>query len=406
VEEKPRGVQRCSAALAITIIVNSDTLGRGILRKDFMDIETVKPVRDSGDELVSTEARRKSVVGAKLTGQERFLKACQCLPLERPPIWLMRQAGRALPEYRVLKEKYSFLQLVQTPELAAEVTLQPIRRFGMDAAILFSDILVVAEALGQSYRFGEKGGIEMEFVLRSAEEIQRLDPSAVPSRLQYIAEALPLVRAELGRQTALLGFAGAPWTVANFMLEGGSARDFTRTKALFYSDPKLFTSLLDKLTAAVTASLQLQIDAVVDAVQIFDSLGGILAENIYEAASGQWIKKIIAGLKGNTPVILFGRGVHRNWAVLLGTGARALSVDWTLRLAEVRDRLPKHVAIQGNLDPFLLTTSPATVQAEAKRLLEEMRGREGHIFNLGHGVPPDAKLDCIETLVDTVQSFK
>jgi uroporphyrinogen decarboxylase len=371
-----------------------------------MEIKTARPAKNSANEPANAAAQAKAGAGAKLTGRERFLQACQCLPLDRPPIWLMRQAGRALPEYRVLKEKYSFLQLVQTPELATEVTLQPIRRFGMDAAILFSDILVVAEALGQAYRFGEKGGIEMEFTLRSTEEIQRLDPSAVTSRLQYVSKALAGIRAELGAQTALLGFAGAPWTLANFMLEGGSAREFTRAKTLFYSDPKLFASLFEKLTAAVTSSLQLQIDAGVDAVQIFDSLGGILAENIYEAASGQWIKRVIAGLKGNTPVIVFGRGVHGNWDVLLDTGAQVLSVDWTLSLAELRARLPKQVALQGNLDPFLLTTTPAAVRAEAKRLLEDMRGQRGHIFNLGHGVPPDAKLDCIETLVDTVQSFK
>src|SRR5262249_28776925 len=204
------------------------------------------------------------------------------------------------------------------------------------AAILFSDILVVAEALGQPYRFGEKGGIEMEFTLQTASDIERLDPGAVTSRLQYVAKALPLIRSELAGQTALLGFAGAPWTLANFMLEGGSAREFTKAKALFYSDPKLFSHLSDKLTAAVIESLQLQIDAGVDAVQIFDSLGGLLADNAYEAASGRWIKKIIAGLKGATPVIVFARGVHGQWDTLLRTGARVLSVDWTLLLAKVR----------------------------------------------------------------------
>jgi len=318
----------------------------------------------------------------------------------------MRQAGRALPEYRALKEKHTFLELVQTPELAAEVTLQPVRRFGMDAAILFSDILIVSEALGQSYRFGEKGGIEMDFILKTAADIDRLDCSAVTSRLQYVAKALPLVRAELGDKTAMLGFAGAPWTLANFMLEGGSAREFSKAKALFYSEPKLFSRLFEKLTAAVTTTLQLQIDAGVDAVQIFDSLGGGLAENIYEEASARWIRQIIAGLKGKIPVIVFGRGVHGSWDALLRTSARAFSVDWTLRLADVRARLPKDVAVQGNLDPFLLTTTPAIITTETTDLLESMRGKPGHIFNLGHGVPPNAKLECIESLVNTVRSFK
>ena len=343
-----------------------------------------------------------------LSGRQRFLNACFSQPLERPPIWLMRQAGRALPEYRALKEKHSFLELVQTPELAAEVTLQPVRRFGFDAAILFSDILVVPEALGQSYRFRDKGGIEMEFVLESANDIDRLEPEAVVHRLQYVARALSLIRAELGQRTALLGFAGSPWTLACFMLEGGSPREATRAKALFYSNPKLFRHLFEKLTKAVTDFLQLQIDAGADAVQIFDSLGGVLAENVYQEASASWIKKIISGLKPNKdiPVIVFGRGVHGNWESLVATGARVLSVDWNLRLAEVRARLPETVAVQGNLDPFLLTTTAATVAHEARRLLENMRGKRGHIFNLGHGVPPDARVECIESLVTTVQNFK
>ncbi len=342
----------------------------------------------------------------KLNSRQRFLKACHCQPVDRPPVWLMRQAGRALPEYRSLKEKHTFLELVQTPELAAEVTLQPVRRFGMDAAILFSDILVVAEALGQSYRFGEKGGIEMEFALDSAKDIARLDPSAVTSRLQYVARALPLVRSGLGEGTALVGFAGSPWTLANFMLEGGSTKEFARAKALFYEEPKLFSRLIEKLTAAVTDCLQLQIDAGVDAVQIFDSLGGLLAQSIYEEASARWMQKIIAGLKGKVPVIVFGRGVHGSWDALLRTRANVFSVDWTLGLADVRARLPKDVAVQGNLDPFLLTTTPAIVASETNALLETMRGARGHVFNLGHGVPPGAKLECIESLVTTVQGDK
>ena len=371
-----------------------------------MSTQALKPKRSQVEPAGCATVAQGSLLPAALSSRQRFLHACQCRRLDRPPVWLMRQAGRALPEYRALKEKHSFLEMVQTPELAAEVTLQPVRRFGMDAAILFSDILVVPEALGQTYRFGEKGGIQMDFTIESAKDIAKLDPSAVTERLQYIAKALPLVRSELGDRTAMLGFAGAPWTLANFMLEGGSAREFTKAKSLFHADPKLFSLLFDKLTSAVTASLQLQIDAGVDAVQIFDSLGGILAANIYERASAQWITKIIAGLRGNVPVIVFGRGVHGSWDALLRTGASALSVDWTLRLAEVRARLPEQVAVQGNLDPFLLTTSPALVASETTVILEGMRGTKGHIFNLGHGVPPNAKLECIESLVTTVRNFR
>jgi uroporphyrinogen decarboxylase len=316
----------------------------------------------------------------------------------------MRQAGRALPEYRALKEKYTFLQLVQTPDLATEVTLQPIRRFGFDAAILFSDILVVSEGLGQGYEFGERGGIAMKFLLESAADVERLEVGRVNERLRYVAQALPLIKKDLGGRTALIGFAGSPWTLANFMVEGGGVKEYTKAKALYYADPKLFGRLMEKLTEAVTGFLQLQIDAGVDAVQIFDSLGGVLSDGNYGPASAVWIKQIVAGLKGQVPVIVFGKGVHGNWSDLVDTGAQILGVDWNMRLADVRDRLPGNVGVQGNLDPYLLCTTPEAVAAETTRILREMRGRNGHIFNLGHGVPPAAKLENIASLVDTVRS--
>jgi uroporphyrinogen decarboxylase len=340
------------------------------------------------------------------SGRQRFLNACACRPADHPPVWLMRQAGRALPEYRVLKEKHTFLELVQTPELAAEVTLQPFRRFGFDAAILFCDILVVAEGLGQRYQFRDRGGIEMQFLLKSAADIDRLEVEAVTERLQYVAKALPLIKSALGGRTALIGFAGSPWTLANFMIEGGGVKEYTKAKALFYSDPLLFARLLEKLTQAVSAFLQLQIDAGADAVQIFDSLGGVLSESDFASASSHWMTQIIASLKGNAPVIVFSKGTHGSWDDLVATGAQVLGVDWNVRLADVRARLPDRVGVQGNLDPFLLTTTPAAVAAETSRILGEMRGRPGHIFNLGHGVPPNAKLENIESLVSAVRSFK
>ena len=343
---------------------------------------------------------------AKTTNRQRFLNALGCLPVDHPPVWLMRQAGRALPEYRALKENYSFLKLVQTPELAAEVTLQPIHRFDFDAAILFSDILVVAEALGQGYHFRDQGGIEMEFPLRSTEDIERLDVGAVTGRLQYVARAIPMIQSALAGRTALLGFAGSPWTLANFMLEGGSAREYTKAKALFYSDRPSFNRLFDKLTAAVADFLQLQIDAGVDAIQIFDSLGGELAANAYEDASAQWIAKIIAQLRRPVPVIVFAKGVHDNWGALLRTGARAFSADRTVRLERLRARLPRDVAVQGNLDPILMTTAPEIVATEARSILMIMARERGFIFNLGHGLPPASKLECIEALVSTVRNFQ
>jgi uroporphyrinogen decarboxylase len=315
----------------------------------------------------------------------------------------MRQAGRALPEYRKLKEKYSFLELVQTPDLAAEVTLQPIRRFGFDAAILFSDILVVCEGLGQRYQFRDRGGIEMDFLLKSSADIDRLEVGAVTERLQYVARALPLIKSALAGRTALIGFAGSPWTLANFMLEGGGVKEYTQAKALFHSDPKLFGRLLEKLTQAVSLFLKQQIDAGAEAVQVFDSLGGILSEGDFMPASGTWIQQILASLKRQAPVIVFSKGTHGNWDDLAGLGAQVLGVDWNARLAEVAARLPRKVGVQGNLDPFLLTTTPEIVARETRRILAAMGGRPGHIFNLGHGVPPGAKLECIQSLVDTVR---
>jgi uroporphyrinogen decarboxylase len=341
-----------------------------------------------------------------LTCRERFLKACRCEPVDRPPVWLMRQAGRALPEYRKLKEKYSFLELVQNPELAAEVTLQPIRRFGFDAAILFSDILVIPEAMGQPYRFRETGGIEMDFPVRTKADADRLSAEQVVEKLHYVDAALRRLRKELGEQRALIGFSGSPWTLATFMMEGGSAEKYARALALFREDPKTFDALAKKLTEAVTTYLKMQISAGADVVQIFDSHGGHLAANEFEAASGRWMREIISNLGGKVPVIAFSLGTHQNWNDLVATGANVLGIDWQFSLAEARKLVPPMVALQGNLAPALLVDSaPEVVARETKRVIEEMRGRPGHIFNLGHGLPPGAKLENIEALVNTVRSF-
>jgi len=245
----------------------------------------------------------------------------------------------------------------------------------------------------------------MGFRLQQAADIDRLDPAAVTERLQYVARAIPLIKSGLADRTALIGFAGSPWTLANFMMEGGSAREFCRARELFYQDRALFDRLAGKLTVAITAYLQMQIDAGVDALQIFDSLGDILSDQVYEAASARWMRQIIAGLRGQVPVIVFARGGRAHWETLVNTGAQVLGVDWTVRLTDLRSHLPVSVGIQGNLDPVLLNTTPVAVAAETSRILAEMRGRPGHIFNLGHGVPPTAKLENLERLVQTVRDF-
>jgi uroporphyrinogen decarboxylase len=342
-----------------------------------------------------------------VTSRERFLAACACTPLDRPPIWVMRQAGRYLPEYRALKAKSSFLEMVKTPALATEVTLQPLRRFALDAAILFSDILVIPEALGQPYAFRDTGGIAMAYRLETRAQVDALAPaSAIPEKLSYVADTLALLKTELAGKKALLGFGGSPWTLATYMVEGGSSDEFERIKTLFYTERALFNALLEKLTAALIAYFQMQIRAGADAIQIFDSWGGLIAGADYEAASLKWIRQIIAALPADFPIILYAKGTAPHLTDQAFTGARVLSVDWTCDLSVVRRTLPANVAVQGNLDPILLNTTPDIVRRETTRLLESMRGTAGHIFNLGHGITPRAKLECMETLVETVTTWR
>lgn len=351
-----------------------------------------------------------------MTSRERFLAACACQPLGRPPVWIMRQAGRYLPEYRALKAKHGFLGMVRTPALAAEVTLQPVRRFALDAAILFSDILVIPEALGQAYSFRDEGGIAMEGRIETRSQVDLLAPAeAVPERLAYVGEALGLLKREIGGKRALLGFGGSPWTLATYMVEGGSSEDFALIKALFYTDRPTFEALLEKLTAALIAYFQMQIRAGADAIQIFDSWGGIVAGSDYEAASLKWIRRVVAALPSGFPVILFAKGTAPHLAAQASAGVRALSVDWSVDLARVHGQIhspaletgrSSPVALQGNLDPVLLNTTPEIVRREAGRLLESMRGKPGHILNLGHGILPQAKIECVEALVETAVNWK
>jgi uroporphyrinogen decarboxylase len=342
-----------------------------------------------------------------MNSRDRFLCACACGTLDRPPVWIMRQAGRYLPEYRELKAKHGFLKMVRTPELAAEVSLQPIRRFALDAAILFSDILVIPEALGQGYTFRDEGGIAMERRLESKAMIEALAPeSAVPERLSYVAGALAILKRELAGTRALLGFGGSPWTLATYMVEGGSSEDFTRVKALFYEDRPTFDFLLGRLTASLIAYFKMQIGAGADAIQIFDSWGGAVAGPDYEAASLRWIRAIIEAMPPAFPIIIYGKGTGPHLVDQAFTGARVLSIDGSNDLAAVRRSLPENVAVQGNLDPVILNTTPEVTARETKRLLESMRGSTGHIFNLGHGILPEAKIACVEALVGAVTSWK
>ncbi len=339
------------------------------------------------------------------TGRQRFLNALHCEANDRPPIWMMRQAGRSLPEYRALKEGKRFTDLVQDPATAAEVTLQPIRRFGYDAAVIFSDILVIAEAMGVPYQLMEQGGVKVDFQLNSPADLEPLDPSQAAEKIAYTPAAIQLVRQEVEENCAIIGFAGSPWTLASFMVEGGSSHDNLRSRTLIHEKPALFETLLEKITLATIDYLHAQIDAGADALQLFDSQGGTLAQTDYWRISGRWMQQIIQSLNNRVPVTVFGRGVHDNWDDLIRTGASALSIDWNINLPALSQKLPDTLAIQGNLDPALLTASPAIAAEQTRQLLTSMQHRNGFIFNLGHGVPPNASPETIAAIAQTVQQF-
>ncbi|MBC2605163.1 uroporphyrinogen decarboxylase [Pelagicoccus albus] len=341
-----------------------------------------------------------------MNSRQRFLAALDCKPLDRPPIWVMRQAGRYLPEYRALKEKYSFLQLAQTPELALEVTMQPLRRFPLDAAILFSDILVIPEAMGQGYHFREKGGIGMDYTLENKDQIEKLSTTAIEEKLNYVAEALKLIKAELDGSKMLLGFGGSPWTLATYMLEGGSSKDFSKVKALFYQDRDTFELLMEKISDALVSYFRMQHAAGAEAIQIFDSWGGIIAGENYEEASLKWIRRIIEKVGSQVPIIIYAKGTTPQIARQAACRPKAIAVDWTIPIEEAAQLVPNDIAIQGNLDPVLLDTNPSIVRSSAQRILTAMSERPGHIFNLGHGIHPTASIENMETLVETVTNWK
>ncbi len=339
-----------------------------------------------------------------ITSRERFRRACRCQALERPPVWIMRQAGRYLPEYRALKQQHSFVEMVRTPELAVEVTRQPLRRFALDAAILFSDILVIPEALGAPYRFREEGGIAMERFLDAPDRLQALDPDGLEEKLAYTSQALGQLREALP-ETALLGFCGAPWTLAVYLLEGGSQAKGNDARSFAYNEPERFEKLMETLADACGRYLRLQAEAGADALQVFDSFGGLCPANAYHELSLKWIARVVAQVPPEVPVIVFARGQGGNLGALPACGAQIHSLDWTVNLRHAAETLPRDCAVQGNLDPVLLQTSPERVRAATVELLESMRGRPGHILNLGHGILPTGRIDCVEAMVQAATEF-
>jgi uroporphyrinogen decarboxylase len=317
----------------------------------------------------------------------------------------MRQAGRYLPEYRALKEKYTFLEMVKTPDLATEVSLQPLRRFELDAAIVFSDILVVPEAMGQPYHFREQGGIQMEFALESEECVQKLVTQDASSRLDYVSSALSLLRKELGDSKGILGFCGSPWTLACYMIEGGSAPGFPQARKLATEQPLTFARLMEKITEVLIEYVDLQAGSGIDALQIFDSWHSLCpADQAYEW-SLRWIDQLVQSTSSEIPIILYAKASEERFPLLSSSKVQGISLDQKTNLSEARKAFPFPFALQGNLDPALMESDPVLVEKETNKLLNDMQGDPGHILNLGHGIRPQGKIECVHAMTETARNF-
>jgi uroporphyrinogen decarboxylase len=342
---------------------------------------------------------------------DRLLRALLRQPVDRTPVWIMRQAGRYLPEYLATRaEAGSFMQLCQTPELACEVTLQPLRRYDLDAAIIFSDILTIPDAMGLGLYFVTGEGPKFERPLRSRAEIEALPRPDIDESLRYVTDAVSLTRREIGGKVPLLGFSGSPWTLATYMIEGGSSKTFGRAKRLLYQDPATAHLLLTKLADTVTDYLNAQIEAGAQGIQIFDTWGGALSFDAYREFSLAYMEQIVSGLKREhdgqrIPVILFSKGCNTQLEALAGSGCDALGVDWTITLSEARRRVGGQVALQGNLDPSILLADEDVIRREVRRTLESFGTGEGHVFNLGHGITPDVDPDHLQALIAAVAEF-
>ena len=339
---------------------------------------------------------------------DRLLKALLGEPVDVTPVWMMRQAGRYLPEYRATrKQAGDFLTLCKTPELACEVTMQPLRRYAFDAAILFSDILTIPDALGQGLYFAEGEGPKFHKVIRSAADVESLPEVDIASELSYVTDAVSVIRKELDGAVPLIGFSGSPWTLATYMIEGGGSKDFRIAKQFMYNNPEAMHLLLEKLADSVTDYLNAQIRAGAQAVQIFDTWGGILSGNAYRTFSLNYMTKIVSGLlKENegrrVPVILFTKNGGQWLESIADSGCDAIGLDWTTEIGDARARVGDRVALQGNMDPSILYASPAVIREDVGTILKSFGSGEGHVFNLGHGITPEVDPDHVSHFVDAV----
>ena len=341
--------------------------------------------------------------------QSVFIRSLQKKPVSRTPVWIMRQAGRYLPEYRQVRaEAGDFLSLCKNPHLACEVTLQPLRRFALDAAILFSDILTIPDAMGLGLHFAEGEGPCFTNPVRSLAAIDALPAVSVVDELSYVMDAVRLIRQEMPADLPLIGFAGSPWTLACYMVEGGGSRDFKRILHLMYTEPAAVHHMLAQLAATISKYLEEQVRAGVNALMVFDTWGGILSTPSYLDFSLHYMTMIVSQLKSkypHIPIILFTKGGGQWLQQLAMSGCDALSVDWTCDLASARAQVGEQVALQGNLDPTVLLTSSECIRTQVQKVLASYGHGSGHVFNLGHGITPDISPDHVAAMVAAVHEF-
>jgi uroporphyrinogen decarboxylase len=336
---------------------------------------------------------------------DRFLRACRREKVDRTPVWIMRQAGRYLPEYRQLRKQYSFLTLCKTPELAAQVTLQPLDVLKVDAAILFSDILVLVEAMGLKLEFLEKRGPVIAEPIRDKKAVAKL--SALPDAeisLQYVMDAIKILKNDLKDRLPLIGFSGAPFTLASYMVEGGTSRDFIRLKSLMFGNTPLYKTMMEKVTVAVSNYLKAQVKAGVQAVQLFDTWAGILSPSDYKRFAWPFAKKAIKAIKGKVPVIYYANNSSALLEHIKELGADVVGIDWRIDMGNARQRLGKNIALQGNLDPCLLYSDRKIIAARVKDIIQQA-GPKGHIFNLGHGILPTTPVENAVAMVEAVHRY-
>lgn len=335
-----------------------------------------------------------------------FLDAAFSKQTERPPVWMMRQAGRFMPQYWEIKNKYSFLEMCKTPEIAADVTMLPVDLLDIDAAILFSDILVTGEAMGGDLSFTQGVGPKFANPVRTQADVDALQTDVL-DRLQYVADAVKVIQQRLNGRIPLIGFAGAPFTVMSYLVEGGSSKDFKTTKLMLHNQPELAHQLLAKIAKVTAEYLNLQIAAGVNAIQIFDSWAQALSWNDYQEFSHRYIQEIIANLnRKDIPVISFCKGSSVFAPVMAQAKPDVISVDWNADLLNIKKSLPAGIAVQGNLDPHILYADRPVIKKHILQLFERMRGENGFISNLGHGIMPDIPFDHVKYAIEVIKEFK